>query len=71
MVHDSSDEGSICNGPLGYQQGQPLSGLMTLQNFVDGGYEVIDSKILVVVKSVGVKKKGDHGSYPTCISASS
>jgi hypothetical protein len=31
---------------------------MTLQNFVDGGYDVVDAKILVVVKSIGAKKKG-------------
>jgi hypothetical protein len=30
---------------------------MTLQNFIDGGYDVVDAKILVVVKSIGVKKK--------------
>lgn len=45
--------------PLGYREGRPLSGVMTLQNFIDGGYDVVDAKILVVVKSIGVKKKGN------------
>lgn len=44
--------------PLGYREGIPLSGLMTLQNFIDGGCDVTDAKILVVVKSIGAKKKG-------------
>lgn len=43
--------------PLGYHEGRPLSGLMTLQNFGDGGYDVVDAKILVVVKSIGQRKK--------------
>jgi len=44
--------------PLGLRKGQPLTGLMTLQNFVDGGYDVLDARILVVVKSIGAKKRG-------------
>ena len=31
---------------------------MTLKNFVDGGYDVAEAKILVCVKSIGAKKKG-------------
>lgn len=58
MVHENSDDGQMLSRPLGYREGRPLSGLMTLQNFVDGGYDVLDAKILVVVKSIGAKKTG-------------
>ena len=58
MVHQNSDNGNMCAAPLGYRNGRQLSGLMTLQNFIDGGYDVIDAKIHVVVKSIGAKKKG-------------
>lgn len=30
---------------------------MTLRNFIDGGYDVTDVRILVVVKSIGPKKR--------------
>ena len=63
MLHQNSDDGKLCNKPLGYRAGQPLCGLMTLQNFLDGGYDVIDAKILVVVKSIGAKKKGAWTSH--------
>lgn len=59
MVHKNSDNGMF-RTPLGYRAGLPLNGLMTLQNFIDGGYDVLDAKILVVVKSIGAKKKGQH-----------
>jgi hypothetical protein len=58
MLHENSDDGTLCKNPLGYRKGQQLSGLMTLQNFIDGGSEVADAKILVVIKSIGMKKKG-------------
>ncbi|SMQ45768.1 unnamed protein product [Zymoseptoria tritici ST99CH_3D7] len=56
MIHENSDDGRY-RTPLGYRQGVPLNGLMTLQNFIDGGYDVADAKILVVVKSIGARKK--------------
>lgn len=59
MVHNNSDNGMF-RMPLGYRAGLPLNGLMTLQNFIDGGYDVLDAKILVVVKSIGAKKKGEQ-----------
>ena len=59
MVHESSDDGQILRRPLGYREGRPLSGVMTLQNFVDGGYDVVDAKILVVVKSIGARKTSE------------
>ena len=60
MVHENSDDGAMYAKPLGYRTGHPLAGIMTLQNFIDGGYDVVDAKILVVVKSVGSKKKGQY-----------
>lgn len=57
MVHEHSDEGVQCKTPLGYKEGQPLAGLMTLKNFVEGGYEITDGKILVCIKSIGPRKK--------------
>lgn len=58
MVHDNSDDGIMCDAPFGYRQGHPLNGVMTLQNFIEGGYDVVDAKVIVVVKSIGAKKKG-------------
>lgn len=58
MVHENSDDGQMLRRPLGYRTGRPLSGMMTLQNFLEGGYDVVDAKILVVVKSVGARKTG-------------
>ena len=43
--------------PMGYEDGRQLTGLMTLKNFMEGGHEVADAKILVCVKSIGMKKK--------------
>lgn len=56
MIHDNSDHGRY-RTPLGFSEGVPLDGLMTLHNFIQGGYEVTDAKILVIVKSFGAKKK--------------
>jgi len=48
----------MCKRPLGHRKGQALAGLMTLQNFIDGGHEVTDARVIVIVKSLGVKKPG-------------
>ena len=56
MVHENSDDGRLCTKPLEYRIGHPLAGLMTLQNFIDGGCDVVGAKILVVVKALGAKK---------------
>lgn len=57
MVQEKSDEGMICKSPLGYRDGKQMDGLMTLRNFIEGGYELADGKILVCVKSIGGRKK--------------
>lgn len=58
MVHENSGNGAMYRTPLGYCARRPLSGVMTLQNFQDGGYDIVGAKILVVVKNIGAKKKG-------------
>jgi len=58
MIHKTSDKGMLCKTPLGYREGQQLASLMTLSGFLEGGYDVSDGKILVVVKSIGARKKG-------------
>jgi hypothetical protein len=57
MLHENSDKGIQCKRPLGLEKHQALSGLMTLKNFVDGGYDVMEGRILVCVKSIGARKK--------------
>ena len=34
------------------------NGLMTISEFMQGGHELRDAKILVAIKSVGARKKG-------------
>lgn len=58
MVHENSDDGTLCARPLGFRKGQALDGLMTLQNFIDGGYDISNAKVLLVVGSVGPRKTG-------------
>ncbi|KAI9752989.1 MAG: hypothetical protein M1835_001055 [Candelina submexicana] len=57
MIHENSDDGVQCKTPLGYRDGQDLPGLMTLRNFMDGGFDIMQGKILVCVKSIGSRKK--------------
>jgi hypothetical protein len=45
---------SLCRKPLNYE-----AGLMSLQNFMQGGFEVVDAKVLVIVKSVSPRKKSN------------
>ena len=56
-THKDSDCGMLFRMPLGYEEGKQLAGLMSLKNFVEGGDEVADGKILVCVKSIGGRKK--------------
>ncbi|KAF2489649.1 hypothetical protein BU16DRAFT_575344 [Lophium mytilinum] len=60
LIHENSDGGVQCKKPVGYKKGQPLPGLMTLQNFINGGYDVADGKILVCVKSIGARTKVEN-----------
>jgi len=56
MVHEQSDEGVLCKTPLGYRDGKQLDGLITLNNYIEGGHEVPGGKVLVCVKSFGSRK---------------
>lgn len=57
MVHENSDNGVQCKSPLGCRDGRPLDGLLTLKTFAEDGHGAVNSKILVCVKSIGVKKR--------------
>ncbi|KAI9730849.1 MAG: hypothetical protein M1834_005567 [Cirrosporium novae-zelandiae] len=56
MIQDQSDGKVLCKSPLEYTENRPLAGLMTLKNFKEGGHEVPEVKVLVCIKSIGVKK---------------
>jgi hypothetical protein len=58
MIHENSDDGTMFKRPLGHREGRRMADLMTLQNFIDGGYDVVGARILVVVKSLGQRKRG-------------
>ena len=53
----SDDDFTRYKSPLGYHQGEPLPYLMALKEYLDGGYETNESKILVCIKSIGPRKK--------------
>ena len=36
--------------------GQPLQSLLTLQEYIDGGHDLVDARIAVVVKALGHRK---------------
>jgi hypothetical protein len=57
MQDEAGNTSKLCKTPLGHYEGQPLAGLMTLQNFIDGGCEVAVPRVLVCVKSIGARKK--------------
>ncbi|KAI9664361.1 MAG: hypothetical protein M1831_002294 [Alyxoria varia] len=57
MLQEKSDTYQLCTKPLEYKPPQSLPGLMSLRNYLDGGHEINQAKILVCVKSLGPKKK--------------
>ncbi|GAB7323825.1 hypothetical protein MBLNU13_g07267t3 [Cladosporium sp. NU13] len=57
MIHENTDDGTMFKRPLGHREGRQKADLMTLQNFFDGGYNVVGARILVVVKSLGQRKR--------------
>lgn len=61
--HEKTDNGSLFKIPLDYAPDSPLEGLMTLQDFAKGGFEASDAKLLVIVKSIGARKKGMSQTY--------
>ncbi|KAJ5024156.1 hypothetical protein PSV08DRAFT_184774 [Bipolaris maydis] len=56
-VYEGSDDGSRFKRPYGVKESRALTGLMTLKNFMDGGYDIDEPKLLVCVRSIGAKKK--------------
>lgn len=56
IIHENTDDGDASRDPLSHQNPKPLPDLMTLKSFIEGGYEVRETKILVCVKSIGMKK---------------
>lgn len=56
MIHTNSDDGTLCTNPRGYLPGREPLHLYTLKEFVHGGHEVADGKLLVCVKSIGGKR---------------
>ncbi|EDN91607.1 hypothetical protein SS1G_01010 [Sclerotinia sclerotiorum 1980 UF-70] len=58
MIHTHSGASDVCRIPLGYIKGEPLPGLMTIEAYLNGGYDgILDIKLLVCVKSIGARKK--------------
>jgi len=54
---DGTEDESAHRRPLDWG-GIRGNGLMTVNEFMQGGHELRDAKILVAVKSVGARKKG-------------
>lgn len=54
---ESKNTDSLCRTPIGYDKSKPLDGLITLENFMNGGYDIENVKILVCIKAVGAQKK--------------
>lgn len=69
MIHENSDDGTMFKRPLGHREGRPMADLMTLQNFIDGGYDVVGARILVVVKSLGQRRRGKSMNNMSLINA--
>lgn len=63
LIQENSDDGTLCKIPQGYNSGKQLAGLITLKNFIDGGYDIADGKVLVCIKSVGTHKKGNDPDF--------
>ena len=57
IIHVEEADKSRCRQPIGYEEGEQLTGLMTVQSFLDGGYDISDPKVLACVKSIGCRRK--------------
>ena len=58
QILDDSQDNLLHKSPLDWS-GDQHNGLMTINELVQGGHELRDARILVVVKSIGVRKKGE------------
>lgn len=63
MIHLNSDEGVMYKTPLDFKQKEPLLGLVSLQSFMDGGFDIPNVKLLLCVKGVGAKKRGKRSQF--------
>ena len=54
VIQDETESKTLCKMPLNND-----IGLMALKSFVQGGFEVAEAKVLVIVKSISARKKGD------------
>ncbi|KAL8933830.1 MAG: hypothetical protein Q9211_005556 [Gyalolechia sp. 1 TL-2023] len=59
MVQADKDMGTLFKKPLGCTNGKQLAGLINLRSFVDGGHDGANGRVLVCVKSIGGRKKGE------------
>lgn len=57
-----SEEESLCKRSHDRKHKKELSHLITLKNFISGGHEVAEGKIIVCVKSIG----GERTSESAC-----
>jgi hypothetical protein len=65
LSSNEADDDGEHRVPLDYIEGTSLPGLMALANFRDGGHELTDAKILVIVRFVGPRKTGQYFSTIT------
>ena len=57
-VHGDSNQIAQSKHQLSIDYSQQKKSLMTLKSFTDGGWEVTDARIIVIVKSIGARRKG-------------
>lgn len=63
IAHTESDDGSLCRAPPDCSINASPNGLMTLKNLIDGGYEIVDVRILVIIKSIGARKRSEPSRF--------
>ena len=56
VVHED-DSHERCRMPLGLRRKLPFEKPFTLQSYIDGAHKISDARVLVVVKSLGPRKK--------------
>ena len=58
MIHRQKRYLEVCRQPLEYEEDKPLQRLINLMAYTRGAYEIENSRVLVCVKNLGVKKTG-------------
>lgn len=56
----AAENRTVCRTPHGYRAGRQLAGLMTLKNFIQGGSDVTEGKVLVCIKSIGARRRCEY-----------